>query len=199
MIYLPILLFLVIKINFFIMTPTHAQIIQALLFTSGETWRFSELMETLSIDRDILDSALLDLDTLLEAQGIMTIIHNDTVTLVTRPEVREILTSLETAETTKEFSKGAVETLALIAYRGPISKSDIDYIRGVNSQFMLRNLVMRGMIEKQSATSRGSGYVVTTDALRFLGVASPDELPEYASFVQEIEKRIPVTESEPIN
>jgi segregation and condensation protein B len=111
---------------------------------------------------------------------------------VTQPELKDFLQSLDDAETTREFSKGALETLALIAYKGPISKSDIDYIRGVNSQFMLRNLVMRAMIEKQSGSrDRNAGYVITADALRFLGVTDRDQLPHFSQFFQEIEKRVP--------
>lgn len=177
------------------MNPTPTQLIQALLFTSGETWRFSELTETLKLKADEVASALSELDEQLKDQAITLLIHNESVTLVTRPELAEFLRAMETEELSKEFSKGAIETLALIAYRGPISKSDIDYIRGVNSQFMLRNLFMRGMIEKQSSSrDRGAQYVISADALRYLGVSNPDQLPEFNEFFTEIQKRIPVDE-----
>ena len=174
------------------MNQSHSQLIHALLFTSGETWRFSELAESLKISKDETMKAVSELADQLANQAVIPLIHNETVTLVTRPELKEFLEAMENEELAKEFSKGAIETLALIAYKGPISKSDIDYIRGVNSQFMLRNLFMRGMVEKQSGSrDRGAQYVISVDALRFLGITDQDQLPEYKQFFEEIEKRIP--------
>ncbi len=175
------------------MKPSHSQLIHALLFTSGETWRFSELAETLKISKDEIMQATINLMDELSGQAVVPLINNETITLVTQPELKEFLETLENQERSKEFSKGAIETLALIAYKGPIGKSDIDYIRGVNSQFMLRNLFLRGMIEKTlNSKDRGAQYVISTDALRFLGITSQDQLPEYEQFFNEIEKRIPV-------
>lgn len=174
------------------MNTSYTQLIHALLFTSGETWRFSELAETLKISKDDVVTALAELNDQLKDQAIFPLIHEETVTLVTKPELKDFLQTLESEELTKEFSKGALETLALIAYKGPINKSDIDYIRGVNSQFMLRNLFLRGMIEKRSGSrDRGASYVITADALRFLGVTEQDQLPQYKEFFEQIEKRIP--------
>ena len=170
------------------MEISHAKLIYTLLFTTGESWRFSELEQTLQVDRKQLETAIQELDTHLVDDPVMLLIHNESVTLVTRPEYREFLKQIEKNETIKEFSKGALETLALIAYRGPIARSDIDYIRGVNSQFMLRNLFMRGMIEKAPKNT----YQITADALRFLGITSVEELPQFDQFSQEIEKRMPV-------
>ena len=171
---------------------SNTQLIHALLFTSGETWRFSELAETLQLSKSDVNSAVSELADALKDTAIITLIHEESITLVTKPELKEELQKLEKEELAKEFSKGAIETLALIAYKGPIGKSDIDYIRGVNSQFMLRNLVLRGMIEKQIG---GKGYIITADALRFLGVTAVDQLPQFKEFFTEIEKRIPATDS----
>lgn len=170
----------------------NTQLIHALLFTSGETWRFSELAETLQLSKSDVTNAISELADILKDTAIIALIHEESITLVTRPELKEELQKLEKEELAKEFSKGAIETLALIAYKGPIGKSDIDYIRGVNSQFMLRNLVLRGMIEKQVG---GKGYIITADALRFLGVTTVDQLPQFNEFFTEIEKRIPATDS----
>jgi segregation and condensation protein B len=170
----------------------NTQLIHALLFTSGETWRFSELAETLQLSKSDVMNAISELVDILKDTAIIALIHEESITLVTRPELKEELQKLEKEELAKEFSKGAIETLALIAYKGPIGKSDIDYIRGVNSQFMLRNLVLRGMIEKQVS---GKGYIITADALRFLGVTAVDQLPQFNEFFTEIEKRIPVSDS----
>ena len=172
------------------MKPSLLQSIHALLFTTGETWKFSELARTFSVSLNEIESALSDLKFDMEHQAVIPLMYDETVTLVTRPELKDFLQSLEDAESVKEFSKGALETLALVAYKGPISKSDIDYIRGVNSQFMLRNLVMRGMVEKQSSKDRSAGYIITADALRFLGITHRNQLPHFENFYEEITKRI---------
>jgi chromosome segregation and condensation protein ScpB len=80
----------------------------------------------------------------------------------------------------------------LYAINASDSSAPFENSRVVNSQFMLRNLVMRGMIEKQSGSKdRNAGYVITADALRFLGVTDRDQLPHFEQFFQEIEKRVP--------
>jgi segregation and condensation protein B len=174
------------------MKPSLSQSIHALLFTTGETWKFSELMRTFSVSIEEIETALSDLKFDMEHQAVIPLVYEQTITLITRPELKDFLQSLDDAESIKEFSKGAIETLALVAYKGPISKSDIDYIRGVNSQFMLRNLVMRGMVEKQSISKdRSAGYVITVDALRFLGIEHYNQLPHFDNFYEEISKRIP--------
>ncbi len=174
------------------MTQPLTQLIHALLFTSGDTWTFRELADSLQTDKDSVHAAVTELHGLLADQAVVLLVHNESATLVTRPELKDVLNTLEKEEITKEFSKGALETLALIAYRGPITKSSIDYIRGVNSQFMLRSLVLRGMVEKEIGNSRNSGYVITADALRFLGVLNQTQLPKFQELHDEIEKRIPL-------
>jgi segregation and condensation protein B len=98
----------------------------------AKTWRFSELARTLSVSWNEIESAISELIDQTKDQAVIPLVHEETITLITRPELKDFLQSLDDAETTREFSKGALESLALIAYKGPITKSDIDYIRGVN-------------------------------------------------------------------
>lgn len=174
------------------MELSYSKLIHTLLFTTGDLWRFSELEQTLQIERSELENAIQELDQDISSGPVMLLIHNETLSLVTRPEYKDFLKQIEKNETIKEFSKGAIETLALIAYRGPIARSDIDYIRGVNSQFMLRNLLLRGMVEKAPKNT----YQITSDALRFLGVESVEQLPQFEQFSEEIAKRVPVADFE---
>lgn len=173
------------------------QLIHAILFTTGETWTFQELAQSLQCSQEEIEHAVHKLTEILQDQAIILLTHNNNVTLVTHPELKEELKKREKEEISKEFSKGAIETLALIAYQGPIGKSDIDYLRGVNSQFMLRNLILRGMIERVSG-SKNSGYVLTSDTLRFLGITNIQDLPKFQDIQEEIKKRIPM-ENNPQN
>ena len=84
----------------------------------------------------------------------------------------------------------SLETLSVIAYKGPIRRSEIDYIRGVNSSFMVRNLLMRGLVERMrdSKDSRLYIYRISREFLKFLGITSISDLPEYGSFAQKLEE-----------
>jgi segregation and condensation protein B len=78
----------------------------------------------------------------------------------------------------------------VIAYNVPVKRSEIDYIRGVNSSFMLRNLLIRGLIERMRdpKDSRSYVYRISADFLKFLGLTSISDLPDYGSFAQKLEE-----------
>ncbi len=83
-------------------------------------------------------------------------------------------------ETSGELSQPSLEALTIIAYRGPISKTELERIRGVNCSLILRNLLLRGLIEeKSSASSEDRIYNVSLDFIRFLGIESIEQLPDY--------------------
>jgi segregation and condensation protein B len=110
----------------------------------------------------------------------------------TVPAVGEIIADLKKTELSVALSRGALETLVIILYHTHISKSEIDYIRGVNSQFMLRNLLLRGLIEKTESETdkRISVYRVTIETLQWLGITQPTQLPDYAEFHNEMEQAL---------
>jgi segregation and condensation protein B len=109
--------------------------------------------------------------------------------LATHPDMGAFIETLYTREITTPLSKSALETLAIILYSGPISKSEIDHIRGVNSQFMLRNLLVRGLIEKKDNPDdkRRSWYQTSSDTLTFLGITHIDELPSYEACLEKLQ------------
>jgi segregation and condensation protein B len=78
--------------------------------------------------------------------------------------------------------------LGIIAYRQPISKAEIEAIRGVNSQYSLRHLLMRGLIEKvpNPNDARSALYQTTTEFLQHLGLSSNKDLPDFGKLVEEI-------------
>ena len=90
----------------------------------------------------------------------------------------------------KDLGKAALETLTIILYRAPVSKGELDYIRGVNSSFILRNLLVRGLVERSINPNdkRSFVYRPTFDLLSHLGIAKIEDLPEYESVGQEIKK-----------
>src|SRR3972149_1519044 len=97
-------------------------------------------------------------------------------------KVKAVLGDLD-EELKEELTPAGLETLSIIAYFGPVSKIKIDYFRGVNSAFILRNLLMRGLIDRSDKSKEeGYAYSLNFDALKHLGISKIEELPEYEKY-----------------
>jgi segregation and condensation protein B len=101
-------------------------------------------------------------------------------------------------ELSKELSKATLETLSIIIYKQGSTRAEIDYIRGVNSSFILRNLLIRGLIQKEShpTDSRKYFYKPTFELLGFLGIQKLEELPDYQMLAQALGKEAKEEESQ---
>jgi segregation and condensation protein B len=100
--------------------------------------------------------------------------------LVTAPEVSLVVKKFLQDEARSELSKAALETLAIVAYRGPVTKAGIEQIRGVASETMLRNLLARGLIEEAGRVDeagRPQQYAVSQTFLHQFGLTSTKDLP----------------------
>ena len=126
----------------------------------------------------------------LSARGITLQQNGDEVMLRTSKIVSGIIEEMTRDELSKELSKATLETLSIVLYMSPVRRSTIDYIRGVNSQFSLRHLETRGLVEKISdeKDSRIYLYKPTFDALSFLGVSKIEDLPGYTDTKSKIEE-----------
>ena len=109
--------------------------------------------------------------------------------LATSPQFSEFFRDLAREEQTKDLGKAGLETLAIVLYQGPVSKNKIEYIRGVNSSFVLRTLLIRGLIERvpNPEDQRSYLYRPTFDALAHVGVTKVEDLPDYEALVKQIE------------
>ena len=106
--------------------------------------------------------------------GVHLVNSGDTYQLVSNPEHGELIKKFLKSEVSGELTPASLETLTVIAYRGPISKLELEELRGVNCSVILRNLLMRGLVEEQHEQ-----YQVTVDFLKELGLSSSKDLPEY--------------------
>lgn len=112
--------------------------------------------------------------------GIHVLLNEDAVQLVTNPAYAEIVQSFTEQELDPDLTRPSLETLTIVAYRGPVTKPEIEAIRGVNCSLILRNLLLRGLIvEKDDAIKMQPVYALSTDALRYFGVHRIEELPDY--------------------
>ena len=112
----------------------------------------------------------------------MRLVRNgNEVVLATAPESAEILREIVKSELDSELSKASLETLTIIIYKGLASRAEVDYIRGVNSSFILRNLLVRGLVERETKRSEDKSFVYkpSVNLLEHLGVKSLEELPDY--------------------
>jgi len=171
-------------------------LIEGLLFFKATPIKKTQLIDQFSVDNDGLEAALVALTTRLEA-GALRLLQTDTeIQLVTAPALAPFIEDIQKADIKRDIGKAGAETLAIVLYQGTVSRAEIDRIRGVNSSFILRNLMVRGLIERKSVKS-GSGFIfsVTTDLLAHLGITSTQSLTDFAritdaleTFVQEPEE-----------
>ena len=155
--------------------------IEAVLFFKGEPVSLNYLAKTLKCDLSDLESAVEELANSLRGRGLTLVRKEDEVMLGTAPELSSFMEEITKEELTRDLGKAGLETLAIILYRGPVARKDIDYIRGVNSNFILRNLQIRGLVEKTVSKNdeRVHLYKPTFELLQYMGLKNVKDLPEY--------------------
>lgn len=112
--------------------------------------------------------------------GVVILQNNDEWQMVSNPDNREVAEKFLKAEVSGELTRPQLETLTVVSYCGPITKPELEQIRGVNCSLILRNLMLRDLIrESDSPRNLLSSYEVTMEYLRHLGIKSVKELPDY--------------------
>ncbi len=167
-----------------------SSLIEALLFSRAEPWTPVELAKALGKSGTEIAEGLDALESALFGRGICLMRAGDTVTLGTHPSASEVLEKLYKEELSKGLSKASVETLSIIMYGDEVTRGKIDYIRGVNSGFILRSLLIRGLIERKvyPRDRKRFMYSPTVALLASLGADKVENLPEYARIHGELEK-----------
>lgn len=164
-------------------TLSLAAAIEAILFYTAEPMSFRKLGVLTKTDAAMVREAAKMLSERLQSSGggVRLIEQDNEIALGTAPLASALIEEITREEISKELSKAAVETLSIICYKGPLTRSDIDYIRGVNSTFILRNLLVRGIVEKleNPRDARASLYGPTFAALEYMGVTRKEDLPQY--------------------
>lgn len=163
--------------------------IEALLFWKAEPVSIKKLAELLKTDQKEIVAGLDELETKLKGGGLTLVRDENEVMLGTAKEYSSLIEEITKEEIGRDLGKAGLETLSIILYQGPISRSEIDYIRGVNSQFIIRNLLVRGLIDRveHPGDARIFLYKPTLALLSHLGVSKVTDLPEYSQVRDEIE------------
>lgn len=158
-----------------------ANSIEAILFYQAEPMKVSRLATLLKRSEPEVLDAIKVLEDKLQATGLCLLTNGGEVTLGTSPDASALIEAITKEELSKDLSKASLETLAIVLYKGPVTRAEIDYIRGVNSTFILRNLLIRGLVEKidNPNDQRSFLYKPTFELLEHMGVTKTEELPKY--------------------
>ena len=162
--------------------------IESLLFISGRPMSSRELADLIKAEvKDIEEAGEKLIAECKEKNSGMQVIKNgSSFQMVTSSDNAELIQQFVKDETTGELSRPSLETLTIIAYRGPVAKTDLDRIRGINCSLILRNLLIRGLIDSRDDKKKDEiYYTVTFDFLRFLGLNDVKELPDYEKLSQD--------------
>lgn len=159
--------------------------IEAVLFAAGKPVAVRQLARVLGASEEVVGEALAELRSRLNREDtpIHLLEHEGKAQLATNPSLAPLVRAFAKEEASGELTRPSLETLTIVAYRGPLTKPEIEQIRGVNCSLILRNLLVRGLIEEREDKERLQPvYAVSPDLLRHLGIHRIDELPSYGDF-----------------
>jgi len=163
--------------------------IEGLLFYKGEDIQVKKMAELLKVSEEEIEVALVKLNESLINRGLVLVRKEDRVVLGITSELSPLIESIRKDEITKELSKASLDTLSIVLYKNEVTRSEVDYIRGVNSSFILRNLLVRGLIERimDPKDTRRALYRPTFETLSFMGITSLDQLPNYTEVKSQLQ------------
>lgn len=167
--------------------------LETLLFIYGAPMSYAKAAKSLSLSSEEVVSVAERLrDRLEESEsGLTLLFHDNRFQLTTRPEFAQIVETVITSDLKGPLSPSSLETLTIVAYAGPVSRAEVDYIRGVNSSFTLRSLLLRGLITRKPGEGNNYLYEVSAECLKYFGISEVSQLPGYEEYV-DIMKRATV-------
>ncbi len=159
------------------------------MFALGRPTSRYELAKKLNASDEEIEAAIKELQARLTF-GITLVDDGHQVELRTAPLASEMLEQIQKEDNSRDIGKAGLEALAAILYRGPLTRAEIDFIRGVNSSQTLRTLTQRGLIRRveNPKDERSFLYEPTTELFAHLGVASKSMLPEHDSVRAKLEQ-----------
>jgi len=169
-------------------TPDKATQLEALLFSEGGPVARKKLAQLMDSSPEDLSLAVDELTRRKAGTGISVIATAQDVALAVAPEAAPIVQAAFERELGKEIGDAGLEVLSIILYRGPSTRAEIDYIRGVNTSWTIRTLAARGLLERAQNPNDAREYLYqpTVELLAHLGVTHARELPDYAKISSEL-------------
>ena len=156
--------------------------IEAILFVSSKpltTKSLAEICEVKVAEVEKTSEALREKYS-TENSALSIIDNGKTISLATKPEIAGLVSALTTTEYFGELTRPQIETLAIIAYRQPVAKSELELLRGINCSLILRNLSLRDLVEEEKGAKPGEIYYrLSLEAMKYLGLKEVSDLPDY--------------------
>lgn len=160
--------------------------LEALLFIHGEPLTMKKIGSVLGLDKEEAEKVIDEFKKRLEEEfrGLSLVSDGEKFQLVTKPQFGKILEDFVKEELSEDLTPASLEALGIVAYFGPISRLRIEYLRGVNSIFILRSLLLRGLVERFLDPERPNTYLYrpTFEAWRHLGLKGKEDLPDFEKF-----------------
>ncbi len=157
--------------------------LEAILFVAASPVPVAQLAQALGRPLEAVEQAIANLEVqLAQGRGISLQRHEGKIQITTAPMLASIVENFLGLEATARLSRAALETLAIIAYRQPVTRPGIDAIRGVNSDGVLKSLLSKGLVQEMGR-AEGPGrpilYGTTTEFLQHFGLSSLGQMPPY--------------------
>jgi segregation and condensation protein B len=172
--------------------------VESILFVSGEPMKIGKIAKVVGVEVLEIEKILVSLqEEYAKNRGIVIVKKEDWVQMATNAENAEIISQLVKSEIQESLSKAALETLSIIAYRGPISRINVEAIRGVNCSFTIRALLMRGLLERidNPKDSRSYLYKISFEFLKKLGLDDISKLPDFETLSKDNRIESVITET----
>ncbi|MDA2935667.1 SMC-Scp complex subunit ScpB [Patescibacteria group bacterium AH-259-L05] len=171
-------------------------ILESLLFIAHRPLEKKEMAAFANGSKEEVDEVLTILINEYNSRGggIKIIQNNNEYQMVTAPQNSEVVSKFLKTEITGELTPASLETLSIIAYRGPIIRDELEQIRGVNCSIILRNLLIKGLIIEINKDKQI--YNVSLDFIRQLGIVDIKELPDYDRLKRDIPLSSLISEEE---
>lgn len=162
--------------------------IESILFVAGRPVSLEELARATNAASDEIQTAVAELRQDRSDSGVLILEQRKSYLMSTNPANSPVVKDFLNTELREKLTDAAVETLAIVAYKQPVSRAEIEAIRGVNSQYTLRLLLMRGLIERHQSQkdSRVNLYQTTHEFLQHLGLKDFQELPDFAELTAKV-------------
>ena len=156
--------------------------IESILFVASKPLSAKDISKAVKEKETEVRTVLEDLQVKYngDASGIHVLIEGDKYQMSTNPDNLEVVDLFIKDEAAGELTRAQLETLTVIAYRGPVTRPELEQIRGVNCSLILRNLLIRGLIEEQDGENKLLPvFTLSMEAMRHLGIKTTNELPDY--------------------
>lgn len=158
-------------------------IIESLLFANGDPMKITQIAKITGALKPEVENAIMILSGEYGSGrgGLIIIKKGDEVQMATSPENSAFIEQLVANELQGSLTQAALEVVSIVAYRQPITRAEIEAVRGVNSSYTLRNLLVRGLVERSDNPKDNRGYIysISFDFLKKLGIDDIKKLPDF--------------------